>query len=353
MRVRVATDEDRQRFNSFVAASPHGDVLQSWEWGEVKAAGGWHPVRLLVENEGEIAAACSMLLTRPARLMPPIAYAPRGPVFGTEAGQAFERLVAGIREHTGGAFVFTCDPSVLAGSEDASVLKKAGFRTVSGGGFGGIQPSAVMILDLEPDLDSIFAGFKSKWRYNVRLAERKGVAVREGSREDLPVFYDLLVETARRDRFFVRRSGYFETLWDCLDPPGMLKMFLAEFEGREIAGIVLLCMGERAVYTYGASSNEHRNVMPNHLIQWHAIRWAKNSGYRVYDFRGVSVVRDGQPKEPELSGLNRFKEGFGARYVEYAGQFDLPLRKGWYGSWKLAGPPAIALMKKIRPPTKD
>lgn len=349
----MASREDRDRFNSFVSASPQGDVLQSYEWGEVKRAGGWTPLRLIVENDGRAAASCSILITRPARMVPPIAYAPRGPVLGDLNRSTFDEITTGIRAHTRGAFVFVCDPPAEAGSEAAALFTSVGFRRVEGHGFGGIQPKAVMVLNLEPDLEKILASFKSKWRYNIRVAERRGVSVREGNRGDLGAFYDLLLETARRDGFFIRGRSYFETLWDVLYPAEMLHMFLAEFDGRPIAGVILFCMGSRVVYTYGASSNEHRNVMPNHLIQWHAIRWAKEAGYLVYDFRGVSPVREDKPVEPHLAGLNRFKEGFGARYVEYAGQFDLPLRKGWYGLWRKAGPAAMSVRKKIRPPTMD
>jgi lipid II:glycine glycyltransferase (peptidoglycan interpeptide bridge formation enzyme) len=241
-----------------------------------------------------------------------------------------------------------CDPPIEARSPESDLLAGAGFQLVAGGGFGGVQPKAVMVLDLDGDLDKIFGGFKSKWRYNIRLADRKGVSIREAGRDDLASFYDLLVETARRDGFFIRGRSYFETLWDVLHPSGMLVAFLAELAGRPIAGILLLVMGDRATYTYGASSNEHRNVMPNHMLQWHGIRWAKERGCRVYDFRGVSPVRSGNPVEPSIAGLNRFKEGFGARYVEYAGEFDLPLRAGWYRFWRAAAPPAMALRRRLK-----
>lgn len=347
MRARVADDADRDRFNSFVAGSPLADVLQSWEWGEVKRRSGWEPVRLLVEDSGRPRAACSLLRARPARGVPPLLYAPRGPVFDAADPDALVAVVRAARGRAEGAFLLKCDPPLEAGSPGAETLGRAGFRPVRGSGFGGVQPRAVMVLDLEPDLDKIFEGFKPKWRYNVRLAERRGVSVRDATRADLPAFHGLLLETARRDRFVVRGRAYFETLWEVLEPPGMLRAFLAELAGRPVAGILLLCMGERATYTYGASSGEHRNAMPNHLLQWHAIRWARERGYRVYDFRGVSPVRDGRPLEPHLAGLNRFKEGFGARYVEYAGEFDLPLRPAWYALWRAAAPRAMALRKRL------
>jgi lipid II:glycine glycyltransferase (peptidoglycan interpeptide bridge formation enzyme) len=344
LRVEVATE--RARFDDAVAASPLADFMQSWEWGEVKRPSGWTPLRLLVTDGERVRAACSVLSKVPAPGVPPLLYAPRGPVLDYADDEALRALVAGVKRHAGKAFMLKCDPPVARA--DAAALERAGFAHAPSGAFGGVQPVAVMVLDLDKPEDDVFAGFKNKWRYNVRLAERKGVKVREGARDDLRAFYEVLVETARRDGFLVRGRAYFETLWDELEPRGMLKLFLAEYEGRVIAGIVLLCMGGRATYVYGASSNEHRNVMPNHLVQWTAIRWARANGHRVYDFRGVSPVRDGEPVEPHIAGLNRFKEGFGARYVEYAGPYDLVLRPSWYAVWKYGAPAGMKLLKKLR-----
>jgi lipid II:glycine glycyltransferase (peptidoglycan interpeptide bridge formation enzyme) len=111
---------------------------------------------------------------------------------------------------------------------------------------------------------------------------------------------------------------------------------------------MLLCCGARATYTYGASSNDHRNVMPNHLVQWTMIRWAHDHGYLIYDFRGVSPMRDGEPVERHIAGLNRFKQGFGARYVEYAGEHDLVLRPVAYAAWKYGYPVARSALGRFR-----
>lgn len=348
MRIDVCAEADRARFDAAVAASPHADVLQSWEWGEVKAATGWQAMRLLVlDDRDRVRGACSVLRTVPVRGVPALLYAPRGPVVPDGDETVVRALLAEIRRRAGGAFLFKCDPPAEEGSAQARALAAAGMRRVSSGAFGGVQPTAVMVLDLTPGPDAVFAGFKSKWRYNCRLAERKGVSVREGGREDLAAFHATYLETARRDGFIGRGRTYFERLWDVLEPRGMLSMWVAELEGEPIAGIICTAMGERVVYNYGASSNQRRDVMPNHLLQWTAIRWAAEKGFKVYDFRGVSPLRNGNPIEPHLAGLNRFKEGFGARYVEYAGEFDLPLRRRWYGLWRTAAPAAIRLRARL------
>ena len=348
MRVATAAETDRDRYNAFVASTPLADVLQAWEWGEVKRRSGWAARRYVVEDDGRIVASAQILARRPVRGTPRLLYAPRGPVVADPQTEALDALVAEVRKTAGDAFVLKCDPPVEAGSAEASALERAGLAVAPSAGFGGVQPKAVMVLDLEPDLEKILAGFHSKWRYNIRLAERKGVEVARAGRDELPVFYDLLVETARRDGFLIRGRRYFEDLFDCLEPSGQIAMFLARFQGDPIAGALCMGFGPRLTYVYGASSNAHRNVMPNHLTQWSMIRWAKQNGYRIYDFRGVSPVRDGKPTEEHLAGLNRFKEGFGARYVEYAGTFDLPLRPMVYRAWRVGAPAAIAALKRIR-----
>ena len=348
MNVRRAAPADRAAFDAFVAASPAGDLLQSWEWGEIKRSSGWAPARYLAEDDGEIVAAASVLRTRPLKGAPPLLYAPRGPVFRADVPGALPALVAQIRRDAGSAFVLKCDPAVAAGSAEAAALRAAGFREAGGGGFGGVQPKAVMVLDIDRDEDALLEGFKSKWRYNIRLAERRGVTVEQAGRDELAAFYDLLVTTAARDGFFVRGRGYFETLFDTLAPSEMLSLWLARYEGRAVAGAICFAFGDRVTYVYGASSNEDRNVMPNHLMQWTMIQWARKRGARLYDFRGVSPMRDGKPADEHIAGLNRFKEGFGARYVEYTGDLDLPLRPLVWRAWVAGAPLAMKLYKTIK-----
>lgn len=344
--VRIATDADHDAFNAFASAVDSGDLLQSWEWGRIKAESGWRPRRYLAERDGQILASVSVLETAPFRGVPPLLYAPRGPLFTDAAAVA--PLLQAIRRDARGAFMLKADPAVEAGSSQARALREAGFRTAGGTGFGGVQPKAVMVLDIDRSEEEILAGFKQKWRYNIRLAERKGVTVQQSGPVALAGFYRLLVETAKRDGFFVRGRTYFQTLFDTLQPRDMLSLWMTWFEGKPIAGAMCFHFGRRVTYVYGASSNDHRNVMPNHLMQWEMIREARKRGAAVYDFRGVSPLRDGKPAEGHIAGLNRFKEGFGARYVEYPGDMDLPLRPVVYRAWVSGAPVAMRLYKKLK-----
>ncbi len=351
MEFREATEQDRARFNEFVARFETGDLLQSFEWGDLKARGGWRPVRVVAEEGGDIVAAASLLKRAVPRTGRCIMYAPRGPVLDTRDANLVTAFCGFLREtalrHR--AILLKIDPPIPIEDEAGEAnLRSAGFRPVSSEGFGGTQPKCVMQLDLDKTLDELMGSFKPKWRYNIRLAEKKGVTVRlDCEKPDLRAFYDLLLETARRDRFLVRGFQYFQDMWDCLAPPGYMRLALTHYEGQPIAGALAYLYGDKAWYTYGASSNQHRNVMPNHLMQWTLIQWAKESGCKWYDFRGVSPRRDGELDE-HLQGLNRFKEGFSPRFVEYVGEYDMVLSPTLYWLWTIAVPRVQSLLKAKR-----
>jgi hypothetical protein len=349
MHIREVGAEDHPRFNKFLIDFPNADVLQAWEWGELKAHGGWVPLRVIGEENGKIIAAATLL----KRSLPipgaSILYASRGPVMDTKNATHVREFIEGLkriaRKH--GAILLKIDPPIeITDTVSEANLRAVGFTPVAVEGFGGTQPKCVMQLDLTGrTLEEVKAAFHHKWRYNIGLAERKGVTVRlDCGREDIPVFYKLLKETTERDGFIVRPEKYFTDMWDCLNPPGFAKIALTYFEGQPIAGAFCYLFGDRAWYTYGASSNAHRNVMPNHLMQWRLIEWAKENHCRWYDFRGVSPKRG--EGDSHLEGLNRFKEGFSPRFVEYIGEYDLPLSPALYWGWNVALPRVRAALKK-------
>ena len=332
---------DKQRYNDFVAACEYGNFLQSWQWGELKSRTGWHPYRIAIEEGGRINAAVQILKRPVPGLGRCLFYSPRGPLYDLSQPRLFKLLIEQVNalatEH--GAMAYKIDPAVPGdNSEHVRMLRDRGFSPAPTGdeAFGGIQPRYVMQVDVTPPEDEILARFKSKWRYNVRLAERKGITISSDcAREEVAVFYRLLFETAKRDGFKVRAESYFYDIYDLLISAGLGALFIARLGDEPIAGAITLTVGKRAWYVYGASSNQHRNKMPNHLIQWEMMRWAKARGCEVYDMRGVVRQED---KDSPLHGLNRFKEGFAARYVEYIGEWDLIYSPTWYRLFNLAEP---------------
>ena len=337
----IVTPDRRTEWNRMVAACPQGDVLQCWEWGELKARTGWTPLAVGVEREGRLAAGC-LLLRRPVPGGLSLLYAPRGPVVDFAQRDLWAELAAEMRvvARRERALVVKIDPAIPASEAGAvEALRGEGFRpTTSREAVGGTQPRQVMKLDISPDEEALLESFAPKWRYNIRLAERKGVVISDQvTREDVPAWYEVLKVTARRDGFTVRALSYFQDLWDLVVARGLGRMWLARLEGEIIAGTLAFCLPPQCWYVYGASSNEHRNLMPNHALQWAMIKWAKGQACSVYDFRGVAPEVDGEP-QGHLGGLNRFKRGFGAQYVEYLGDWDLVLRPAAYWAFQKALP---------------
>jgi peptidoglycan pentaglycine glycine transferase (the first glycine) len=326
--VRQVDPADRTRFDRCVAAMPRPDFLQTWEWGELKATTGWTPIRLLATSDGTDIAAMSILERRVPGLGV-LHYAPRGPLMDWSRESTVRACLAAAADlgRERGAVALKIDPGVPDGDATClSALQRNGFQALkTGENFEGVQPQHVMHLPIEGrSADDLLASFHPKTRYNIRLAERRGVRVRVGRREDLPAFYDALLETARRDHFVVRARTYFESMYDTCLANGIGRLWLAEAQdGELLAGAIAFQLGGITWYLYGASRNARRELMAPYAVQWSMIHWAMEAHCRLYDFRGVSG--DLSPHNP-LYGLYRFKKGFGADLVRYVGEFDRPYR---------------------------
>lgn len=337
----LLTDQHRQQWNAFVAGCPTGDFAQAWEWGELKSHTDWTPLRFGLERDGVLRAGLQVL-QRPLPGGKCLFYAPRGPLWPTGERSLLLELIEQVREEARrrGALALKIDPAIVQPDEAAvNALASMGFgpSPSAAGPFGGVQPRYVMKIDIAPSEDELLASFHPKWRYNIRLAEKKGVTITsECRREEIPAFYEVLQETCRRDGFGVRAISYYYDIWDLLIERGLGAMFLGRVEDQVICGALTFSLGAQAWYVYGASSNSHRNLMPNHLMQWEMIKWAKTRGCSVYDMRGVAREAACGQDEGPLHGLNRFKRGFGAEYMEYIGEFDLVYSPLWYRLFSLA-----------------
>ena len=341
-----------------MAASPYGDVLQCLEWGEIKKPD-WRPLPIHIgsaENPDAVALVLRRSLPRTGRC---IFYVPRGPILDWNDQAASRALVEKLKAEAKRqrAILIKIDPAVPAATPGIQdTLRNLGFRPSPDavGSFGGTQPRFVMKLDISAPLDKVMAQFHQKWRYNIRLAERKGIVVKtECTRDDVKVFHELYRVTAERDGFTGRPLNYFYKLWDVLVERGLAKFFVTSYEGQPLSAAICFLLGRQCWYVYGASSNEHRNLMPNHAMQWAMIRWAKEQGCEVYDFRGVHDIKDagGQVLQNLMDspdGLVRFKAGFGAQLVEYCGEWDLPVNPRWYWLWTVGRPRLVSALKKLK-----
>jgi len=338
IQIRLSTDRepfDSETWNSFVAASPTGHLLQAWQWGQLKAAFGWQAERVGVQDGGRLVAGAQVLFRSLLPSFPylTIAYVPKGPILDFGNQEISEALLSAIHRlaHQKRAILLKIEPELPHSPALARQLLACGFRPSQQT----IQPRSTIHIDLRAELDEILARMKSKTRYNVRLAGRREVLVREGTADDLPLFHRLIALTGRRDGFAVHSRKYYEMAYRLFVPSGLARFLLATYQDEVIAGLMVFAFGQRAWYMYGASSNRERNRMPNHLLQWQAIRWARAQGCLAYDLWGIP---DEVGKEPEkykrtvtdrqsgLWGVYRFKQGFGGQVVRYVGAYDYVYR---------------------------
>ncbi|MGA4837883.1 lipid II:glycine glycyltransferase FemX [Streptomyces sp. G45] len=181
----------------------------------------------------------------------------------------------------------------------------------------------------------LLKGMNQQWRRNIKKAAAAGVEVTVGgSDEDVRAFHDLYVHTARRDRFTPRPPHYFATMFAALgaEDPERVRLYLARHQGDLVAAAILVRVGAHAVYAYGASSTDKREVRGSHACQWAIIRDSLAAGCDVYDLRGITPTLDAD--DPHV-GLIRFKAGTGGQAVRYVGEWDLPLRPMTYRAFAL------------------
>ena len=349
------TPEESRRWREFVAASPHGDVLQCLEWGPVKRPESQPLSVSLPDGDGFAATALVLKRTLPLRRATggrSLFYLPRGPILDWSRPDVFEQMVEELRalarKHR--AISIKIDPCVAddyPGFKER--LARVGFVPSSDVHplFGGTQPRCNMKMSIAAPLESVLADtISAKWRYNIRLADKKGIRVEtELGRDGLQIFHDIYRVTSERNEFKGYSLAYFQKMWDSLAPAHLIKLFVSFNGDKPLSAAICFLLPPQCWYMFGASSNEDRNLMPNHAMQWQMISWAKENGCTTYDFRGVPDPELGEIPAHE-EGLVRFKSGFGAQMVRYAGEFDLPLSKSWYWLWTQARPKLTKALKK-------
>jgi len=190
-----------------------------------------------------------------------------------------------------------------------------------------IQPTKTLILDISKSEEELLKQMHQKTRYNIRLAQKKGVTIEESS-EKIDDFLRLSKETAKRDKFHLHPRKYYQKMLEVLGKPGMVKLFLAKYQNHIIVANLVCFFGPTATYLHGASDYNFRQLMATHLCQWQAILEAKKLGLKYYNFWGID--------EEKWPGVTRFKRGFAGQEITYPGSFNLVFRPAWYQVYNLA-----------------
>ncbi len=332
-----------------------GLFLQSRFWAEFKADGGWSYARFdATFEQGHAEARFALcVLERQLGAGFRFAYIPHGPAVSIapeHRGEFLAALANSLRPVLDKRCVFIrFDPDWYQAS-----FPRPSFTAPLRKG-SDVQPPDSVVIDLSRDDDALLSGMKPKWRYNIRLAEKKGVTVASEGPASLEVFYRLYLETAARDRIAIHPESYYRRLLSRESTPGRepvpdIRLWVARREGVALAAIITVFYGQEATYLYGASSDEQRNLMPAYALQWAAIRAARDAGCTSYDLYGIPPADE--PDHP-MSGLYRFKTGFGGQIRHYAGAWDFALRPIEYAAFRAAERSRLfwhkVIKKKLKP----
>ena len=354
--VRAISQEEHQ---SFISGLPNVSFLQLPEWGAVKSD--WKNKSLGIYT-GSSLIGVALLLTRALpKVGKSFGYIPEGPIFlaGTSITEDVLRSLIAFAEKEQ-IFLLRIGPAIpfrdwdseviksaLASDQASSLLKtaptteyengktaiesfeNAAWRAVvSESGFSEGQPNFVFQIDLRnKDEESLLAGFNQLWRRNIKKADKEGVEVTRGSREDLADFHKVYLETAKRDKFIPRPLRYFERMWDELNRSEIhLKLFLAKWQGQTIASTIAIQVGDHYWYSYGASSAFGREARGSNAVQWVMMKDALASGAACYDLRGITPTLD--PNDSHV-GLIQFKVGTGGYARQFVGEWEKPISKFW------------------------
>ena len=354
--IRAISQEEHQ---SFIFGLPNASFLQLPEWGAVKSD--WKNKSLGI-YDGTSLIGVGLLLTRALpKVGKSFGYIPEGPLLQPQNNLSQEILTALVAfAKSERIFLLRVGPAIpyrdwdgevikgaLASDQASSLLntsstleyengrtaiesfEKAGWRAVvSESGFSEGQPNFVFQLDLRnKDEESLLAGFNQLWRRNIKKADKEGVEVIRGGREDLADFHKVYLETAKRDRFIPRPLRYFERMWDELNRGEMhLKLFLAKWQGQTIASTIAIQVGDHYWYSYGASTAFGREARGSTAVQWVMMKDALASGAACYDLRGITPTLD--PKDSHV-GLIQFKVGTGGYARQLVGEWEKPINSFW------------------------
>ena len=357
-----------QAWNELIAGIPHAHLLQTWEWSQVKVQYGWQALPFIWQEGQEKPAAAAMILKRSlpiggfARRMC-VLYIPKGPLLDWSDPALRQRVLADLQVFAKrlGAIFIKADPDVALGTgipgmetavefEDGQEVKSELLRRGWKFSQDQIQFRNTVLIDLSLSEETLLACMKQKTRYNIRLGQKKGVTVRIGTLDDLPLLYRMYAETSIRDGFLIREEGYYQTVWrnfmgipfstSGLQP--FSEPLIAEVNGQAVGAVSLFYFAGQAIFLFGMSRDEHREKMPNHLLQWEAMRRAKALGCNSYNLWGAPNEFN---ESDNLWGVFRFKEGLGGYVLRTIGAWDFTPNPMMYKMYAEVLPRILDIMR--------
>lgn len=322
--VRISEAQEESQWEQFLLQVPGGLHTQSSLWGQVKASLGYKTVRVLVYQNDELVGGAQIVM-RSIPLFGAIGYISKGPILRPYSPELADRIVQALKQiarEYNIQLLIAQPPNI---SEDiVDILQSHGFQPSSNA----VSTRATLLLDLQKDLDTILQEMQRKTRYNIRLSGRKGITVREGNEADVNIYYSMLENTSQRQGFAVFPLDYYQNMWRILAPTNNIKLFIAEVDGEPIAAQLSIGFGDTLTNKFSVWSGKHGDKRPNEAIQWAAISWAKEHGYRYYDFEGIDpeaaqLLLQGESIPDDMKQtVTSFKLGFGGDVVDFPEPYD-------------------------------
>jgi len=316
--LEVKKIDDKIKWNNFLLNQPTqaGIFLQSAEWLDFQENFGHKIYRLgLTDDTGAPQSVCGVILNN-LPLNKKYFYIPHGPIGKPE--ELIDEIIK-ISKKENLTFVRLEPPNNYA-----LPVKRYRLREVKH-----VQPKHILVLDLAKSEDELLAAMHEKTRYNIRLAEKKNLILKNETFED---FWKLTEETTARDKFRPHPKKYYETMLRSVKGDGKTGMHVelkvVYSDNTPLAAAIVGYFGDTATYLHGASSHEYRNLMAPYFLHWEILKEARKLGYKFYDLGGIDEVK--------WPGVTRFKKGFGGFEINYPGTFDLPINKLWYKIYNLA-----------------
>jgi lipid II:glycine glycyltransferase (peptidoglycan interpeptide bridge formation enzyme) len=326
------TSVNQTTWSDFYDTHDGAHLLQSPQWALLKSEFGWFSQRVITGDVG------SQILFRRLPLGFTIAYIARGPVGNlNHIADHIKEIDTICKKYR--AIFLKIEPDIWQ-DEESSEFVRAQLSTL-GSPAKAIQPQQTLIVSLEGDDEAWLSRMKQKTRYNIRLAQKKEVVVQET--QDIYTFQKLMEITGERNEFGVHSFAYYRKAFEEFYPQAC-RLFLASYKGEPLAAIMVFFKGQKAMYFYGASSNQERNRMPTYLVQFRAMQWAASIGCKEYDLWGIpdapleELEATFADRDDGLWGVYRFKRGFGGvikRSMEAYDRVYMPTLYKLY-QWKMS-----------------
>lgn len=317
--IREALSSDIQQWNSFVS-----HPLQTWEWGNFRKQMGVDTVRLIVEKNNHISQCWQLTFHAIPHTPYTVGYFPKGPHPDHMMIEELKKL--GRKKH---AIYIQLEPNeeIKKSWSPPHPLLLSHHPLFT---------KYTFVLDLTKSEEEMLKLMHNKTRYNIRLAQKHGVIIREDSSEaSFQRYLQLSHETTERQKFYAHSSSYHETMWNALSKSGIAKLFTATYNQEIVAAWIVFCLHDTLYYPYGASSRDHREVMAPNLMLWELMRWGKSHGFKKFDLWGAIGPQPGsKTSEPDRHdpwyGFHRFKEGYAPTLIEFVGSYDLVIQPFFY-----------------------